>query len=76
MDEKPVEPEMQPRNIPTAEEPEEDNRFMNSVSQNGANGFTDGTENLTAEQNIAMDYDAMPFEGDDNANSVGIKEDG
>lgn len=62
--------------MPTAQEPNENNQLIISVGQNGAEGYADGVNNVQVEHNDAVDYDAIPFEGDDSINPVGIKEDG
>ena len=73
---KSTESNIQAQHIATTEDSEEDNRFANPITQNGADGPVSGMENAQNEQNATMDYDAVPFEVDESTNPVGIKEDG
>ena len=67
---------VQTRGVPAALEPDDNNQTINPVEQNGANIYADGANDVQIELDVAVDYDAMPFEGDDSVNPVGIKEDG
>ena len=67
---------VQPGDVPVAQEPDVNNQPINSIEPIGADGYADGTNDVQVEHNVAVDYDAMPFDVDDSVNPVGIKEDG